>query len=579
MTAEAAVALAEAFRPTLVLLGRSAAPEDEPDWLAALTGEAEIKRGLAARSTGRATPQLIGEQFRGVAANREILRTLERIEAAGAKGVYRQVDARDPGAVAAAVAAARDEFGPVRGLVHGAGVLADRTIEDQTDAQFAEVYATKVAGLRALLGAAGSEEFALLVLFSSSTARFGRSGQVAYAAANEVLNKHARREAARRPSCRVVSVNWGPWDGGMVTPSLRPLFASEGIGLIPLREGARFLVDEVRSTAADRPVEVVVLGAGSVNPTAGDPVFAPASSRHRRKPRSLTTVFERPLDPDAMPILRSHVIDGRAVLPLALALEWLAQGAIQRNPGLTFLGLDGLALFKGAVVRDDEAETVAVLVGKASKEAGGLFRVPVELRGIFPGGRSVTHARAEVVLGDRPAEAGPTAGDRPGPAWPAYRRSLRSVYHEVLFHGPDLHGLERIEACTIDAVSAWVKTAPAPSAWVDRPLRQSWLTDPLVIDSAFQLMVLWSIEHAGAPSLPTAVGRYRQFCRSFPGPRVQVVARVRRPSPLHAVADFEFLDPAGALLARLEGYECAANPSLHQAFRRNRLPEAARGPR
>ncbi|MCA1686688.1 MAG: SDR family NAD(P)-dependent oxidoreductase, partial [Planctomycetia bacterium] len=486
-----------------------------------------------------------GEQYRGVAANREILHNLGRIKAAGSSAVYRQVDARDPEAVRAAVDAAVGEFGPVRGLVHGAGVLADRKIEDQTDAQFADVYTTKVAGLRALLGAAGPEGLKLLVVFSSSTARFGRSGQVAYAAANEVLNKQARREALRRPGCRVVSVNWGPWDGGMVTPSLRTLFASEGVGLIPLKDGARYLVDELRSAAADRPVEVVVLGAGSVEPT--PPETAERRPPAQAKAASLTAVFERALDPDAMPILRSHVIDGRAVLPMALTLEWLAQGAIQRNPGLAFCGVDGLQLLKGAVVNDHEPETVSVLAGKAAKEPGGLFRVPVELRGNLHDGRSMIHARAEVVLGDRPPRAGQPEID--AAHLPGYGRSLRSVYHEVLFHGPDLHGLERIAACTPEAVSAWAKTAPAPTDWVDRPLRQSWLTDPLVLDSAFQLLVLWSAEHAGAPSLPTVIGRYRQFCRAFPSPRVQIVARVHRPSALHAVADFEFLDAAGALLA------------------------------
>src|SRR5207248_4552223 len=130
----------------------------------------------------------------------------------------------------------------------GAGVLADRRIEDQTDAQFADVYTTKVAGLRAVLDAVGDDDLRALALFSSSTGRFGRAGQVAYAAANEALNKLARREARRRPGCRVVAVNWGPWDGGMVTPALRGLFAAEGIGLIPLAAGARHLLREITAT-------------------------------------------------------------------------------------------------------------------------------------------------------------------------------------------------------------------------------------------------------------------------------------------------------------------------------------------
>ncbi len=267
VTAEAAVALAAAFRPTVVLLGRSPEPSREPDWLAPLGDEAEIKRALVARANGHATPQVIGDQFRGVAANREVVRNLRRIEEAGGRAVYRSVDVRDAEAVAACLAAIRDEFGPVRALVHGAGVLADRRIEDQTDEQFAAVLDTKVAGLRALLAATAGDDLRALALFSSSTARYGRAGQVAYAAANEALNKAARREAARRPGCRVVAINWGPWDGGMVTPSLRPLFEAEGIGLIPLQDGARLLVEELRAPAADRPVEVVVLGPGARRPT------------------------------------------------------------------------------------------------------------------------------------------------------------------------------------------------------------------------------------------------------------------------------------------------------------------------
>ena len=336
MTAEVAAALASRFRPTLVLLGRSPAPAEEPDWLAPLIDETEIKRALATRANGRATPQRVGEQFREVSSAREIRRTLERIEAAGAKAIYRAVDVRDAGAVRVVL----NEFGPVAALVHGAGVLADRKIEDLADDPFANVYDTKVAGLRAMVEACGSPR--LIVLFSSTTARFGRTGQAAYAAANEVLNTWARVESRRRPESRIVAVNWGPWDGGMVTPALKPLFAAEGVGLIGLEAGARYLVEEI--SAVDRPAEVVVLGGESLpEGLVARPATIPKVAAHS----TLKTVFERPLDLDAMPILRSHVIDGRAVVPMALMLEWLAQGALQRNPGLSFRGVDHLKVIKG----------------------------------------------------------------------------------------------------------------------------------------------------------------------------------------------------------------------------------------
>src|SRR5439155_16624583 len=111
------------------------------------------------------------------------------------------------------------------------------------------------------------------------------------------------------------------------------------------------------------------------------------------------------------------------------------------------------------------------------------------------------------------------------------------IYDDVLFHGPDLQGLERIEGCGPEGIAATVRTAPAPTAWIDRPPRQAWLSDPLALDCAFQLLSLWCFEHAGSASLPTLVGRFRQFRRAFPTRRVRVAARVRRPAAHRAVAD------------------------------------------
>ena len=92
-------------------------------------------------------------------------------------------------------------------------------------------------------------------------------------------------------------------------------------------------------------------------------------------------------------------------------------------------------------------------------------------------------------------------------------------------------------------------------------------------------MVLWSFEQTGAPSLPTKLGTYRQFQRTFPTGRVKVVAKVHRPAPHRETADIEFVDANGAIVARIEGYECVSDASLNQAFRRNKILKVARAPR
>src|SRR5207249_3983655 len=136
----------------------------EPAELATCADEAAVKRALAAKSPG-ATPRQLDERCKAVLAGREVRRTLDRIAATGARAIYRAVDVRDAAAVAGVLAEVRRTIGPITGVVHGAGVLADRRIEDQTDDQFDAVYSTKVTGLRALLAATDADPLQLLAVF------------------------------------------------------------------------------------------------------------------------------------------------------------------------------------------------------------------------------------------------------------------------------------------------------------------------------------------------------------------------------------------------------------------------------
>ncbi len=568
VTAEVAVALARAFRPTMILLGRTSEPGQEPEWLASLTNETDIKRELGIRANGNANLKWIGEQYRVVSAHREIRQTLARIEAAGARALYRAVDIRDADAVKTVLTTiCQQSKAPIRGIIHGAGVLADARIEDKTAEQFDRVYATKVIGLQALLRAVDPDELRALVLFSSSTARFGRSGQVDYAIANEVLNKLAQQQARCLPRCRVVSVNWGPWDGGMVNPALKKVFAQEGIGLIPLEAGANYLVEELRSPPGSA-VEVVVLAGGAATVRERDGSIDSRQTINQQPP--LPHAFERVLERATHPVLESHILDGRPVLPTVLILEWLAHGALHQNPGLLFHGCNDLRILHGVILEEKAAPVLRIDAGKAVKREG-FFVAPVELRGIQANGREVLHARAEIVLANQLPEAPPGASL---PNCRSYERTPEDVYQNLLFHGDDLHGIEEIEGCGERGILGRVSSSPPPADWIQRPLRQRWLADPLALDCSFQLMVVWSQEQRGAPSLPCHLARYRQYQRSFPAAGVRVVAHVTRDSDLHALADIDYLDERGQVVARLEGYECVIDPALKRAFGRQPLAQA-----
>jgi len=544
VTAACALALAREFKPRLVLVGRTPPPGAEPAELASARTEADLRAAIAARAKGL-SPKAIGERAKQVLADREIRATLSALAALGVEARYRACDARDAAAVAALVAETTRDLGPVRGLIHGAGVLADKKIEDKTPAMVDAVLDTKLAGLRHFLDALDPKALRLVALFSSSTARYGRAGQSDYAIANEVLNK-AAQVLARRASARVLAAGWGPWDGGMVDASLRGLFAAEGVGVIGLEAGAAHLVAEAR---AQGPAETVII------------------ARLPGAASALPVVFERDLTLESYPILTSHVLGGRAVAPLALSAEWLAHAAQLAHPGLVFVGFEDLRVLKGVVVRPNTPTPLKVHAGALEKREGG-FAVAAELRGA---GGTLRVAAKVLLAAKRPSAPAPALSV----SGPAYARGVDAAYREVLFHGEAMRFISAAPICGEDGIVVDARTSASPASWSRQPLRERWSADPAALDAAFQAMILWTVELLGAPSLPSFVARYRQFAERFPERGVRVVAKAARRADGLAAADIEFVDERGALVARLEGYECAADAALTSAFRRNAVETAA----
>ena len=97
---------------------------------------------------------------------------------------------------------------------------------------------------------------------------------------------------------------------------------------------------------------------------------------------------------------------------------------------------------------------------------------------------------------------------------------------------------------------AFARTAPAPAAWMTNPVRGAWLADPLALDAAFQLLIVWSHQAHGRRRCRASSGRYRQFRRTFPADGVPVAARVTQDNGTTARADIEFIDPDGRLVAQ-----------------------------
>ncbi|WP_063094831.1 SDR family NAD(P)-dependent oxidoreductase [Bacillus amyloliquefaciens] len=145
---------------------------------------------------------------------------LRRLEASGARVLYQPVDVTDRAAVIALVRGIQEEHGTLDGIIHGAGVIADNYILNQTENERKTVMAPKVKGLINLDEAAKDVRLDFFILFSSLAGGMGNPGQAGYAAANAFMDVYAARRNRlvrdNERSGQTLSVNWPLWEeGGM----------------------------------------------------------------------------------------------------------------------------------------------------------------------------------------------------------------------------------------------------------------------------------------------------------------------------------------------------------------------------
>ncbi|MGA8178762.1 MAG: SDR family oxidoreductase, partial [Desulfobacterales bacterium] len=566
ITAAAACALAEHVKPALVLLGRSLPPSPEPEWLYGIEDPAAIKKAIFDNEFAGTCPAPIHLEkiYKKVMAHREIAKNLETMKGLGADVRYYSVDVRDADAVNKMLTDVRSTIGPIKGIIHGAGILADCRIVDQSAEQFETVFSTKVDGLRTLLSATKRDPLKYLVLFSSITARIGNNGQADYAMANEVLNKMAQKESVQRPDCRVISINWGPWDGGMVCSALKRKFESCGVGLIPVDAGAMCMIHEMKG-GKNSPVEVVIGADILIEKKAGKSKESVRESIIVANPKEpLFVTVQRDIDVDRYPILGAHLLDGKPVVPFALIAEWLGHGALHGNPGLLLHGLDDMRIFQGIKI-DQKKKHIRLMAGKPRKK-GTAFEVDVQIRDGIKDNIEVIHSGATAILTDRLA---------PPPAFDlsayigtnGYSKTIDEIYENILFHGVELQGIQEIMGYSSRFITARISSAPLPAAWMAEPMRSKWIADPLVLDSACQMAILWCFEERGMVSLPSYSASYRQYRDVFPPGGVTAVLEIKESGDHKIKGDFTFLDAHEVVVARMTGYEAVMDESLSRAFK------------
>lgn len=170
---------------------------------------------------------------------------LQNLRKLGAEIQLLAVDVSDAEALGAAWLSLRSQ-GPIKGLIHAAGVLQDGLIAGQDPARLAQVLAPKVHGAWALHQLTQEDPLDFFVCYSSVTGVLGMPAQANYAAANAFLD--ALVQWRRQRGLPALSIQWGPWARPSLTQNAqaqqlegRTLLQQYGFTQLQAQEGLRFL--------------------------------------------------------------------------------------------------------------------------------------------------------------------------------------------------------------------------------------------------------------------------------------------------------------------------------------------------
>lgn len=142
-------------------------------------------------------------------ASTEALVVIDELRSAGAQVEVFQADIADAAQLDAVLTSVRSTMGPLRGVIHAAGVLDDGVVRQMNWSQFQSVFDPKVGGAWNLHRATRQDRLSYFVMYSSAASLLGSRGQCNYAAANAFLDALAHhRQAVGLPA---TSVNWGGW--------------------------------------------------------------------------------------------------------------------------------------------------------------------------------------------------------------------------------------------------------------------------------------------------------------------------------------------------------------------------------
>ena len=555
ITAQCIIYLAHQYQCKFILLGRSSILETEPEWSVSCVDESELKKRIMQHliaQNEKPTPLKVQKIYKQLSQSREIHQTLADIEKRGGKAEYLSVDITDSFALQSVIAPVVQSFGKITGIIHGAGTLADKLIENKTESDFEAVYNVKVEGLQSLLNCVDISQLKFIALFSSFVSFYGNIGQSDYSLANEILNKYAYWLQQKYPQCHVVSLGWGPWDGGMVTPRLKQLFERQNIKVIPLRIGAEILAEELTRVRSKTPQILVMSQPISVLPK----VVTPQKHSYR---------IYRKLTLAGNPFIYDHVIGGNAVLPAVCALAWMTNICEQLYPGYRFLSCHNYKVLKGIVFDEGLANLYCLDLTEVEKSDE-----KIELEALIwsetAKGIPLYHYRAVIQIVKKINSQESLTCTPPNPSRSS-SLNLNPYQEGILFHKNRFLGIKNILEITPKKLIALCLFPEIKPEDQGQFLTQSF--NPYTADLLFQCLLIWVRKNYDLGSLPLQLTHLKQFLTLSFGREFLIELSVEEQSETKIVASAIAYDAQGKVYLEATNMQVTASASLNPLFLNN----------
>jgi hypothetical protein len=273
------------------------------------------------------------------------------------------------------------------------------------------------------------------------------------------------------------------------------------------------------------------------------------------------------LDPSRDLCLRDHQLDGAPVLPVAGAIELMAEVVAQGWPELEIVSLRDIQVLRGIVLRDGPEAVRVVARSVEQSQPGQGQLVQAEITGLDQAAHPYYSTTVELAerLPDPPSyERGLP------PNLHGFPTSVEEAYRRYLFHGPTLQCISEIEGIAEQGIVARVILSTPQQCLIGAPDGE-WLMDPVVIDSGFQLAIVWARVYHDFTPLPSRFRIYRRY-GPLSGSAIRCILHTQAlPDSLIMHTTLFFVNPEGRVLGAFEGAESTCSRALNRLAGQQRV--------